>query len=180
MSQSLREQLQGLNSLPKKSKAKTGPKHFLLKQKEAKLLEMDAAQLSEDDKNFLQERKRARNLAEQKKCQNEARINRQKLITKGLNTLKEKFPEVCGNTIKPLALGVFKEIASVLQNEGISITQSRLIMRVYSKSTSYLQAVISGEHRYGLDGQIKGNITDDEKLYATKILNERIAKKSKT
>ena len=63
---------------------------------------------------------------------------------------------------KPLAIGIHKALMKLMPG--------------HTGSTRYLKAVATGDDRYGLEGQVDGKITAEQKQQAADALRERFKK----
>ncbi|AGQ38450.1 TPA: RNA chaperone ProQ [Mannheimia haemolytica] len=102
--------------------------------------------------------------------------------------LAEKFP-LCftlEGEVKPLKVGLFQELAEALKDdEKISKTLLRQVLRNYTNSWRYLAASQANVARVGLQGEEVGVVTEDEAthaaeaLAAAKVVAERKAQERK-
>ncbi|UQX80259.1 RNA chaperone ProQ [Mannheimia haemolytica] len=87
--------------------------------------------------------------------------------------LAEKFP-LCftlEGEVKPLKVGLFQELAEALKDdEKISKTLLRQVLRNYTNSWRYLAASQANVARVGLQGEEVGVVTEDEATHATEAL----------
>lgn len=99
--------------------------------------------------------------------------------------LAQKFP-LCFSVegeAKPLKIGIFKDLAQRLEDDGqVSRTQLRQALRRYTSSWRYLKCVAKGGPRFDLDGE-KGEVLETDHIeHAVKALEQskaRFEKKKK-
>jgi ProP effector len=75
---------------------------------------------------------------------------------------------------KPLAIGIHKALMKLMPE--LDAAKVRTAMRRHTGSTRYLKAVATGDDRYGLEGQVDGKITAEQKQQAADALRERFKK----
>ena len=96
-----------------------------------------------------------------------------------LAELSEKFP-LCfsqSGEAKPLKIGIFQDLAQRLSEEdGISKTQIRHALRLYTSSWRYLSGVKVGVARVDLDGQAGDLIDEQQAAHAAETLEQSKAK----
>ncbi len=96
-----------------------------------------------------------------------------------LAELSEKFP-LCfsqSGEAKPLKIGIFQDLAQRLSEEdGISKTQIRHALRLYTSSWRYLACVKVGVARVDLDGQAGDLIDEQQAVHAAETLEQSKAK----
>jgi ProP effector len=96
-----------------------------------------------------------------------------------LAELSEKFP-LCfsqSGEAKPLKIGIFQDLAQRLSEEdGISKTQIRHALRLYTSSWRYLACVKVGVARVDLDGQAGELIDEQQAAHAAQTLEQSKAK----
>ena len=96
-----------------------------------------------------------------------------------LAELSEKFP-LCfsqSGEAKPLKIGIFRDLAQRLSEEdGISKTQIRHALRLYTSSWRYLAGVKVGVARVDLDGQAGDLIDEQQAAHAAETLEQSKAK----
>ena len=96
-----------------------------------------------------------------------------------LAELSEKFP-LCfsqNGEAKPLKIGIFQDLAQRLSEEdGISKTQIRHALRLYTSSWRYLACVKVGVARVDLDGQAGELIDEQQAAHAAQTLEQSKAK----
>jgi ProP effector len=96
-----------------------------------------------------------------------------------LAELSEKFP-LCfsqSGEAKPLKIGIFQDLAQRLSEEdGISKTQIRHALRLYTSSWRYLAGVKVGVARVDLDGQAGDLIDEQQAAHAAETLEQSKAK----
>lgn len=96
-----------------------------------------------------------------------------------LAELSEKFP-LCfsqSGEAKPLKIGIFQDLAQRLSEEdGISKTQIRHALRLYTSSWRYLAGIKVGVARVDLDGQAGDLIDEQQAAHAAETLEQSKAK----
>lgn len=96
-----------------------------------------------------------------------------------LAELSEKFP-LCfsqSGEAKPLKIGIFQDLAQRLSEEdGISKTQIRHALRLYTSSWRYLAGVKVGVARVDLDGQAGDLIDEQQAAHAAETLEQSKSK----
>lgn len=96
-----------------------------------------------------------------------------------LAELSEKFPLCFSQTgeAKPLKIGIFQDLTQRLSDEdGISKTQIRHALRLYTSSWRYLASVKVGVARVDLDGQAGDLIDEQQAAHAAETLEQSKAK----
>ncbi len=80
-----------------------------------------------------------------------------------LELLFEKYPKVFikGKNVLPLKVGISNDILE--NNPDMSATDLEYAMHYYTNGLQYHKAVTRGQHRYDLNGEIAGVVTDKEK-----------------
>ena len=86
--------------------------------------------------------------------------------------LKQRFPALFGGPIKPLKLRIQADIQE--RAPGVFGKQAMsAFFRRYTGSTAYLVAMTKASHRFDLDGQPSGEISDEHRHAATEELARR-------
>lgn len=75
---------------------------------------------------------------------------------------------------RPLALGVHKAILEKMPE--VDPAKLRVALRAYTASTRYLKALSVGRERFDLDNQPAGEVTEEQRALAIKVLRERFEK----
>lgn len=78
---------------------------------------------------------------------------------------------------KPVALRIDKSIMGRFPDLDKKVV--RIAMRMHTASTRYLKAVEKGSHRYDLDGNESGELTQEHREHAAQTLKERFAEAAK-
>lgn len=73
---------------------------------------------------------------------------------------------------KPLAIGIFNELADGITHSKLSKSAVSKALRRHCMSKAYLTSVISSKHRYGVNGEVSGDVTESDIKYSKKFLNE--------
>lgn len=112
---------------------------------------------------------------EQERLMHEAQKKKKAEIKTALKWLYEQFPLTFNpKNIKPLKLHIDKDIYPYLEKEnGPSKIKIRLALKYYTQNVHYLKALISGTHRYDLEGHQGEEITQEQKTFAQEKL-ERV------
>lgn len=97
-------------------------------------------------------------------------------IKETLTWLKQSFPDAFEEP-KPLKLRIDKDIFPLLP-ENISKMALRKALNFYVNRLFYHEAMIAKEHRYDLQGNVAGTVTQQEKDYAKQRLEAIRAKLS--
>lgn len=74
---------------------------------------------------------------------------------------------------KPVALRIDKAILARFPDLGRKVVRSA--MRMHTASTRYLKSMEKGTHRFDLDGNEDGEVTEEHRHFATQTLKERFA-----
>lgn len=93
--------------------------------------------------------------------------------------LAQKFPQCFSveGDAKPLKIGIFKDLAERMEDEGVvSRTQLRQALRRYTSSWRYLKCVAKGGTRFDLDGQQGDALENDHIEHAAKALEQSKAR----
>jgi ProP effector len=88
--------------------------------------------------------------------------------------LKERFPALFGGAVKPLKLRIQADIQERAPNVFTKQALSAFFRR-YTGSTGYLIAMTKSPHRYDLDGQPSGDVSEEHRQAATEELARRRA-----
>lgn len=86
--------------------------------------------------------------------------------------LKTRFPALFGGPAKPVKLRVQVDIQAAAPGEFTKPALSAFLRR-HTGSTSYLLALVKAPHRFDLDGQPAGEISDEHRQVAQEELNRR-------
>jgi ProP effector len=89
-----------------------------------------------------------------------------------LEMLSAAFP-VFGEC-KVLAVGIHKAIKEKLPD--VDAGQLRAAMKIHTASTRYLKVLSQGGSRFDLDGNVAGEVTEEQRKQATEGLRERFRK----
>lgn len=73
---------------------------------------------------------------------------------------------------KPLAIGIFNELAEGITSDKLSKNAVSKALRRHCMSREYLNSVINSKHRYGVNGEVLGDVTEEDREYSKKLLNE--------
>jgi ProP effector len=87
--------------------------------------------------------------------------------------LGELFPAAFppkGHPRPALALGIHEQL---IASTGMTLTQTRRFLRLWTNRTRYLKAVVKGGERVNLDGQPAGAISDEHRRDAARRLGRR-------
>lgn len=88
--------------------------------------------------------------------------------------LKERFPALFGSSPKPLKLRIQADIQE--RAPGVFTKQAlSAFLRRYTGGTAYLIALSRAKHRFDLDGQPAGDLTDEHRQVADEELKRRRA-----
>ncbi|MGK0674136.1 MAG: ProQ/FinO family protein [Halothiobacillaceae bacterium] len=80
-----------------------------------------------------------------------------------------------GRKVRPLAVGILKELQAAREGEGghgLSTQELRRALRYYTQGVAYHRAVARGEARVNLAGEPVGEVSEDQKAYAEAKLAE--------
>ncbi|WP_237386884.1 RNA chaperone ProQ [Xenorhabdus sp. Sc-CR9] len=108
--------------------------------------------------------------------ENQPKLNSSKEV---IAFLAERFPLcfVAEGEARPLKIGIFQDIVERIQNEeGLSKTQLRSALRLYTSSWRYLYGVKEGAQRVDLDGNICGELEVEHIEHARQQLAEAKAR----
>lgn len=86
--------------------------------------------------------------------------------------LKARFPALFGGAAKPVKLRVQVDIQAAAPGEFTKPALSAFLRR-HTGSTSYLLALVKSPHRFDLDGQPAGEISDEHRQVAQEELDRR-------
>ena len=75
---------------------------------------------------------------------------------------------------KPLALGIHKTVKERMPE--IEAAPLRSAMKIHTASTRYLKALVTSKERFDLDGNVSGEVTDEQREVASTALRERFKK----
>ena len=89
-----------------------------------------------------------------------------------LEQLNAQFPVIA--QAQPLAIGIDKALFEQLPD--VPRKHIRTALRVHTTSTRYLKSVARSTQRLDLQGQVAGEITEDQQAHAKEQLEERFAK----
>ena len=94
---------------------------------------------------------------------------RKKIATVFLKKLSNDLPDVLNpESPLPLAVGIKEQIASRYPSVPPIILDRAITYWVHRPA--YLRSVRDGDHRYNLDGEIQGDISDDQKEHSREKL----------
>lgn len=89
--------------------------------------------------------------------------------------LRQRHPALFDGPPKPVKLRIQHDIQE--RNPGVFSKQTlAAFFRRYTNSGAYLKAIVRGTHRYDLDGQPAGEISDEHRQVAETALKERQAR----
>jgi ProP effector len=86
-----------------------------------------------------------------------------------LGQLGQHFPIIQEG--RPLALGIHKAILARLPD--LDPGQLRSAMKAHTQSTRYLKGLLATRERFNLEGQVAGEVTDEQRQIAKATLDER-------
>lgn len=95
-----------------------------------------------------------------------------------LNRLADLYPNAFhadGRKVRPLAVGILKELQAAREGEaghGLSMQDLRRALRYYTQGAAYHRAVARGEARINLLGEPAGEVTEEQKAHAAAKLVE--------
>ena len=89
-----------------------------------------------------------------------------------LGQLAALFPIIA--KAEPLAIGIDKSLFERVPD--LPRKHLRTALRTHTASTRYLKAVVRSPHRFDLDGQPAGEISEEQRMHAKALLDERFAK----
>ncbi|MFZ5467539.1 MAG: ProQ/FINO family protein [Pseudomonadota bacterium] len=99
--------------------------------------------------------------------------------------LAEAYPNAFstdGRKVRPLAVGILKELQAAREGEGghgLSMQDLRRALRYYTQGAAYHRAVARGDARVNLAGESVGEVSEDQKAHAEAKLAELAPKLSK-
>lgn len=108
--------------------------------------------------------------------ENQPKLNSSKEI---ISFLAQRFPQcfVAEGEARPLKIGIFRDIVSrITEEDGISKTQLRTALRMYTSSWRYLYGVKEGAKRVDLDGNDCGDLEAEHVEHARTQLAEAKAR----
>ncbi|WP_369311004.1 RNA chaperone ProQ [Providencia rettgeri] len=108
--------------------------------------------------------------------ENQPKLNSSKEV---IAFLAERFPRcfIAEGEARPLKVGIFQDIVGCLTEEdGISKTQLRSALRMYTSSWRYLYGVKEGAKRVGLNGEDCGELDAEHIAHARQQLTEAKAR----
>lgn len=117
-----------------------------------------------------EKRKQGKEQAQKKR---EAKQKKREGIKVTLAWLYEQFPTCFNqNELKPLKLNIDKDLFPFLEkNQAPSKAKLRDALTFYTNNIHYLETVISGTHRYDLEGHQVEEITQEQKAYTQEKLD---------
>ncbi|MEO1750949.1 ProQ/FINO family protein [Thiofaba sp. EF100] len=92
--------------------------------------------------------------------------------------LAEAYPtafSLDGRKVRPLAVGILKELQAAREGEGghgLSMQELRRALRYYTQGAAYHRAVARGDARVNLAGEAVGEVSEDQKAHAEARLAE--------
>ncbi len=93
--------------------------------------------------------------------------------TRLLSVAGERYPVLVAQPAKPLAIGTGDQLKSRGGEIGLTEEQVGLVMVRVVRTSKYLAALARGGPRYDLDGEIAGEVTASERIYAARVLAKR-------
>jgi len=82
---------------------------------------------------------------------------------------------VSGKKRKPLKVGIYHDLLAALRGL-VDGQELSLTLHYYTGDIDYLKATKQGQPRFDLNGDVAGEVTDEEELYAKTRLAETIRK----
>ncbi len=101
-----------------------------------------------------------------------------KEISHTIDLLKTRYPKAFSHPIKPLKIGIVDDISKdseFMQN--ISKSKIRKALKYYTGSFMYLKSIINEQIRIDLNGDDSGDISEENKEYAKKMMKLKFKKK---
>lgn len=89
-----------------------------------------------------------------------------------LKELQEKFAVF--RDCLPLAIGTDKKIRTQMPDVDRKVL--RMALGIHTNSMRYLKTMSKAEHRFDLEGNTAGDITEEHRAHAAELLQERIKK----
>lgn len=95
-----------------------------------------------------------------------------------ITRLAELYPNAFfadGRKVRPLAVGILKELQAAREGEaghGLSMQDLRRALRYYTQGAAYHRAVARGDARINLTGEAAGEVTEEQKTHAEAKLAE--------
>ena len=74
----------------------------------------------------------------------------------------------------PLALGIHKTVKEKMPE--VDVAALRSAMKIHTSSTRYLKALAVGKDRFDLNGNISGEVTEEQREVASTALRDRFKK----
>ncbi|AXF75680.1 RNA chaperone ProQ [Erwinia tracheiphila] len=108
--------------------------------------------------------------------ENQPKLNSSKEV---ITFLAERFPQCFSaeGEARPLKIGIFQDLVERVQGEmGLSKTQLRSALRLYTSSWRYLYGIKAGASRVDLDGNACGVLDEQHVEHARKQLEEAKAR----
>ncbi|MDL4912294.1 MAG: RNA chaperone ProQ [Enterobacterales bacterium endosymbiont of Blomia tropicalis] len=108
--------------------------------------------------------------------ENQPKLNSSKEV---ISFLAERFPHCFSaeGEARPLKIGIFQDLVERVQGEmGLSKTQLRSALRLYTSSWRYLYGIKAGATRVDLDGNASGVLDEQHVEHARKQLEEAKAR----
>ncbi|MTD25673.1 RNA chaperone ProQ [Erwinia sorbitola] len=108
--------------------------------------------------------------------ENQPKLNSTKEV---IAFLAERFPQCFSSEgeARPLKIGIFQDLVDRVQGEmGLSKTQLRSALRLYTSSWRYLYGIKAGATRVDLDGNACGQLDEQHVEHARKQLEEAKAR----
>jgi sRNA-binding protein len=90
-------------------------------------------------------------------------------------TLCERWPHLLTEPLRPLAVGIRDPIAAALDLDDVGLRALKAVLGRHTHRTAYLEAVIEGRPRIGLDGNDAGIPEERHVTYATEALARKAA-----
>lgn len=97
-----------------------------------------------------------------KKKLREHKIIDPEIYKKILKHLQTKYPNCFTRPVKPLAIGIYKELLGECEELGISGVQLKSFFKAYCKNSKYRELIVVGAERVGLKGKVTSLVTEEE------------------
>lgn len=92
----------------------------------------------------------------------EHKIIEPEIYKKILNHLRIKYPNCFTRPVKPLAIGIHKELLGECEELGISGVQLKSFCKAYCKNSKYRELIIVGAERVNLQGEVASLVVEQE------------------
>jgi sRNA-binding protein len=94
-----------------------------------------------------------------------------------LDIVAARYPVLVARPAKPLAIGTGDRLKTMRADVGLTEEQADLVLVRVTRTSSYLAALARGGPRYDIEGEIAGEVSEEERKAAGAVLAARRARR---